>query len=136
MCFNSVLFSCISNNFICSKWLAPSKLPVNQLVAKPHVSNWLLKLHANLPQQQVVSKNLIVTGQERSLFVKFDGIKSRPNYSFESCRFSDWFEKSLKISRPICVFRVRQLWLCKRHQRLILLACSKTPICVPFTPSE
>ena len=112
-----------------------SKLLVNRLVEK---------LHANSsPQRQLVralllpveSRNLIVTGLVQSLFVRSVVTRNQPSCWSASCPSSVLCEKSLRISRPICVSRAPLWWLFKKLVRLTLLVCLKTPTCAPSTPS-
>ena len=84
----------------------------------------------------VESRNLIVTGLVQSLFVRSVVTRNPPSCWSASCPSSVLCEKSLRISRPICVSRAPLWWLFKKLARLTLLVCLKTPTCAPSTPSE
>ena len=116
-------------------WLAQSKPLVNQLVEKLHENN--------SPQRQLVRallppvelRNRIVTGLVQSLFVRSVVTRNPPSCWSASCPSNVLCEKSLKISRRICVSRAPLWWLFKKLARLTLLVCLKTPTCAPSTPS-
>ena len=111
---------------------------------KLHENQPVEKLHENSsPQRQLVralpppveSRNLIVTDLVQSPFVRSVVIRNPPSCWSASCPSSVLCEKSLKISRQICVSRARLWWLFKKLARLTLLVCLKTPTCAPSTPS-
>ena len=116
-------------------WHVQSKLLVNQLEEKLHANSSPQRQLVRALQPPVESRNLIVTGLVQSLFVRSVVTRNPPSCLSESCPSSVLCEKSLKISRPICVSRAPLWWLFKKLARLTLSVCLKTPTCAPSTPS-
>ena len=81
------------------------------------------------------SRNRIVTGLVQSLFVRSVVTRNPPSCWSASCPSSVLCEKSLRISKPICVSRAPLWWLFKKLAKLTLLVCLKTLTCAPSTPS-
>ena len=122
---------------ILSRWKlhVRNKLHENRPVEKLHENNSLLRQLARALLLPVESRNLIVTGLVQSRFVRSVVTRNPPSCWSASCPSSVLCEKSLKISRQICVSRARLWWLFKKLARLTLLVCLKTPTCAPSTPS-
>merc|ERR1712142_1268786 len=80
-------------------WLVPSRLPVNLLEARLHVSSWPPRLPVSLRRPLEVSRNPIGTGPELSPFVKSEDTRNPLSCSFANSLSRGWFVKSLRISK-------------------------------------
>ena len=90
------------------KWLVPSKLQENQLLARRLAKIWQLKLQEKLRQLAMASKNHEDFDLELLHFERLEDIKNLPNYCCVNFHFKDLFEKSPKSSRQIFDFSLRQ----------------------------
>lgn len=75
------------------------------------------------------------TGLVPLLFVRFVVTRNQQSYLSANCHSSVSSVRLPRISRLICVSRVRPSAPCRRLRKLTLSASSKTQTCAPFTPS-
>ncbi|KAG7159285.1 histone H3-like 20, partial [Homarus americanus] len=83
----------------------------------------------------VVLRSSIVTGPEPSPFVRSVVTRRAQSYSSGSCPSSAWCVRSPRISRLTCASSRLPSWLCRKPLRPTWWVFSRTPTCVPFTPS-
>ncbi len=103
-------------------------------MARPHESNWLLRLPERVHRLLVVSRSLTDIAPELWLFVRSGAIKRALSSSFANFHSSALSVRLPRISRPTSDSRDLLSLPFRRLPKLTWLVCLRIQTCVPSMP--